>query len=392
MNKLQMQNNESTPVCNDKPEQNDTSAAGAQRKRIIIPKIEMIAVADIQLLDDFRFRVEDDKSTIERYAETFQQYLDDVAAGVEDAKYPFPSIHVLRENDANIVVAGRHRFQAASLAGVPEVRCIVLTSREKAIQAGLESNRHGLPLKDGDKARCIRLAILAMPELSNRSIAELIGCNSRYVDRIVNEGQLRTGTHPVKGRDGKMYSVPKSNPKPVQPQEESADESEAPEPLMPELDTEPEAKGMEPEDITELGGIECADDAESESESEDSEYEDDTESEDSEEPETEEGAEPEDCTESDSEGAECDEDAEQVDDAPVVFPATNSSPVKAPTTLSRLEDSIIGELTNALAMPVDSTKRSNALMSVFTTIIDDCFTKDTVRQKFIQALQGKYVA
>lgn len=92
----------------------------------------------------------------------------------------------------------------------------------EAIQIGLGSNRHGLALNDGDKAYCIRIAVKEFPLWSNRRIARLIGCNCRYVDRIVNEGQLRTGTHVV-GTDGKTYPVApvqskeKLEPAPVPP-------------------------------------------------------------------------------------------------------------------------------------------------------------------------------
>ena len=99
-----------------------------------------------------------------------------------------------------------------------EILCVVLENHKEAIRVGLESNKdHGLPLNDGDKAVCIKIAVAEFPELSNRKIADLVSCNSRYVDRIVNENQLRTGTQMKIGKSGKPEPVNR-NPAQNKPQ------------------------------------------------------------------------------------------------------------------------------------------------------------------------------
>jgi hypothetical protein len=191
----------------------------------------MIAVADIKLSKDYCFRTEDCAATVTHYAEIVRQYLDDTKTG-EAIPYPFPAIYVLRQVDGTfVVVAGRHRFLAAKDAGLETIECIVLNDRKEAIRIGLESNRHhGLRLNEGDMARCIKIAVAEFSEWSNRRIADIIGCNSRYVDRIVKKSQLRTGTHVVEGKDGKQYSVQKKCNKATQPQVDTPDKTTAPDP------------------------------------------------------------------------------------------------------------------------------------------------------------------
>jgi len=213
----------------------NVSKTGANSSHLVASKeVQKIPLEQITLTDEYRFRVQDNEKKIDEYAESYRQYLDDKTADEESAQYPFDPIHLIRENGTHHVVDGRHRFQAAKKTGLKEMPCIVLTDRSEAIQVGLGSNRHGLPLNDGDKAKCIRIAVTEFSEWSNRRIANLIGCSSRYVDRIVKKENLRSDTHAVKGKDGKKYPV-----KPVQPKENVAPvpEPSAPEPAVTESDT-----------------------------------------------------------------------------------------------------------------------------------------------------------
>jgi ParB-like chromosome segregation protein Spo0J len=220
MSELQNITNVVNPTGNDLPEQNVESADRLNTTQ----EVRMIVLEEIRLTDKYKFRVGDDERTIAVYAEIYRQFLND--SGIDKSvKCQFGAIHVLREDDAYYVIAGRHRFLAAKKAGMKEILCIVLTDNKEAIQIGLESNKHGLPLNNRDKAHCIRIAVLTFPDLSNRRIAEMIGCNSRYVDRIVEKEQLRTGTQLVKGKDGKTYKANKKRSKPAQQQEELANTS-----------------------------------------------------------------------------------------------------------------------------------------------------------------------
>lgn len=54
-------------------------------------------------------------------------------------------------------------------------------------------------------------------------------------------------------------------------------------------------------------------------------------------------------------------------------------------------DALVDELAQALALPIDSSKRSLLFMNVIVSLIEDCFTKDTARQKFLENLQAEFV-
>jgi hypothetical protein len=177
------------------------------------PETKKIVLSQIITDERYCFRVKDDAQKVAEYAELYEQYLDD-STKENAATFPLGTITVLRKGDDKfIVVAGRHRFLAAKKAGLAEMPCIVLTDAKEAIRVGLESNRHGLALNSKDKAHCIKIAVVEFGgEMSNRGIANLIGCSSRYVDKVVKEGNLRAGTQLVRGGDGKMYKVESEKP------------------------------------------------------------------------------------------------------------------------------------------------------------------------------------
>ena len=177
------------------------------------PETKKIILSQIATDEKYCFRVKVDAQTVAEYAELYEQYLDD-STKENSATFPLGAITVLREGDDKfIVVAGRLRFEAAKKANLAEMPCIVLTDAREAIRVGLESNRHGLALNSKDKAHCIKIAVVEFGgEMSNRGIANLIGCSSRYVDKVVKEGKLRAGTQLVRGGDGKMYKVESEKP------------------------------------------------------------------------------------------------------------------------------------------------------------------------------------
>ena len=270
-------------------------------------KPQMMALADIQLSDDYRFRNKDDEETIDRYAERIRQYLDDVMENSETS-FPFPPIYVLLVDSVYVVIAGRHRFQAAQKAGMTEMSCIILTDHTEAIRIGLESNRrHGLPLNNADKTHCIKIAVTELTDLSNRMIADWIGCSDSYVGRVVKKCQLRTSAQLTKGKDGKVRPAVRSESKPIQQHDDTENEAEVPE-LTEEQATKPTTE--------------------------------------------------------------------------------KTSPVKVPeTTLN--ENTLVDGLERALAMPPDSRERSNMFVDIVAAIIEDCFEKDSARQKFLKILRAK---
>jgi len=190
-----------------------TLANEPEQKRVS-RKSQAIATGQLILTDDFRFRIEDDESTIGDYEEVYKQYRDDRELS-KSLRCPLGAITVLCEGEGRyVVVAGRLRFLAAQRAGLETLQCVVVTDREEAIRIGLEDNRHGLPLTGQDRAKCIRIAITRLSGLSNRRIAAMIGCAPRTVDGIVTKYKLRSDTPLVEGLDGKGYRQKKGRKAP----------------------------------------------------------------------------------------------------------------------------------------------------------------------------------
>ena len=195
-------------------DQNDDNVAGVLCTQLSAETIEMIALENLVLSNDYLFRLQDDADTIERYAEIISQYLNDLAAG-KSVQFPFPPLDVLLEDGEYSVVSGRHRLQAALKSGMTEIPCIVLTDPVKATQVGLKSNsQHGLPLNKQDKMRCIKIAVdLSSTHSlgwSTRKIGELVGCTHGYVASVIRNEGLRTDTDVVVGNDGKPQPARKS--------------------------------------------------------------------------------------------------------------------------------------------------------------------------------------
>jgi len=226
-------------------EQSDANKSGVHSTQLASGGIEMIALENLVLSNDYLFRVQDDADTIERYAEIISQYLEELAAG-KAVQFPFPPLDVLLENGEYSVTSGRHRLQAAQKAGMTELPCIVLTDPVEAIQVGLKSNsQHGLPLNKQDKLRCIKIAV----DLSNthslgwstRKIGELVGCTHGYVASVIRNEGLRTDADVVIGNDGKPQPARKTQParknraQSAQTKEDATDETNGSETLAPAM-------------------------------------------------------------------------------------------------------------------------------------------------------------
>jgi hypothetical protein len=169
-------------------------------------KSQAIAMEQLFLSDDFRFRVADDEATISDYEEIYRQYREDQEIS-KSTRCQLGTITVLCQGDGKfVVVVGRLRFLAAQRAGLETLQCVVITDRDEALKIGLESNRHGLPLTGQDRALCISIAITRLSELSNRRIAAMIGCPPSTVNAIVKKYKLRSETPCVIGLDGKKYT------------------------------------------------------------------------------------------------------------------------------------------------------------------------------------------
>jgi len=173
-------------------------------------KSQDVAIGQLILSDDFRFRVSDDEATISDYEEIYRQYREDQEIS-KSTRCPLGVLTVLAQEDGKyVVVVGRLRFLAAQKAGLETLQCVVITDRDKALHIGLESNRHGLPLTGQDRTRCVCMAITRLSGLSNRKIATMIGCPPSTVNAIVRKYKLRSDTPCVEGLDGKKYRQKKS--------------------------------------------------------------------------------------------------------------------------------------------------------------------------------------
>jgi len=190
-----------------------TSAETSKQKRARKP--QMIAVEQLDLSEDFRFRVEDDEATISDYAEIYRQYREDRDEVSKSVRCPLGELDVLCKEDGRFdVVAGRLRFLAAQRAGLEALPCIVHTDRDKMLSVGLESNNnHGKPLNYQDRVLCISKAIVGLSGYSNRAIAAKIGCPPSTVNAIVTRYKLRSEKPVVIGLDGKKYKQRVCTPK-----------------------------------------------------------------------------------------------------------------------------------------------------------------------------------
>ena len=91
-----------------------------------------------------------------------------------------------------------------------ELPCVIHTDRKVAIRSGLESNgKHGVPLSKEDRIKCTVIAISELLVSSNREIAKMLGCSSRWIDQIVIQYNLRDPDKKVLGKDGKWYGASK---------------------------------------------------------------------------------------------------------------------------------------------------------------------------------------
>ena len=88
---------------------------------------KMLALADIQKDDKFRRRLQEDKKKISEYAEHYREYKEAVGRG-ENPAYPLEPLLVWWDESRRryVLLGGYHRIEAALMAGLTEIRVIVL--------------------------------------------------------------------------------------------------------------------------------------------------------------------------------------------------------------------------------------------------------------------------
>ena len=143
-----------------------------------------INVAQLQCERDLQTREKLDDATIKEYAEAM------------DRGDVFPPIVVFEKTEkgektpATFTIAdGQHRFEAAKLIGIESMDCDIKEgAADDALLFALKSNcAHGLRRTNRDKRRAAWLAWVRSPEMSERTIASLVGVTHPFVAKVKRE-------------------------------------------------------------------------------------------------------------------------------------------------------------------------------------------------------------
>ena len=158
--------------------------------------VEMLRIDAITLDAGTQVRAAIDPNVVDDYAQRLQE-------GVE-----FPPVVVFRDGSGTYLADGFHRLPAHRRAGRTEIAARVHDGAlNDALWFALGANStHGHRLTRADKAHAIKLALAAWPDMSQRRIADQVGCSHPYVGKI--RAQVVTSCHlpdRTVGTDGKSY-------------------------------------------------------------------------------------------------------------------------------------------------------------------------------------------
>jgi ParB-like chromosome segregation protein Spo0J len=136
------------------------------RQQLISLRLEQVNICE-----DIQIRAETNEHTIKEYSEAMER------------GDTFPPIQVVRVGQEHVLADGRHRFEAAKIAGRNSIEArVVIGTKITALEIALKENlNHGLRLTSADKRRAIKLAAKQWPDKSNREIARLVGCSDPTV-------------------------------------------------------------------------------------------------------------------------------------------------------------------------------------------------------------------
>ena len=185
-----------------------------------------IPISEIVIDDAFRVRECENKDTVGDYAEAFEQYKLQKAGGVEDAKYPFPAVHVWRRDGQYVLIAGFHRLLAARKAEKDTILVKEFIGDENsAFEFALKDNRkNGRRLSRGDLRVCIEKALIRNPDMSLTLISDMTGASRTRCHEVKKEMEQspeyknlfpKTTT----GKGGKVQSAKQTKRKPKVSQE-----------------------------------------------------------------------------------------------------------------------------------------------------------------------------
>jgi N6-adenosine-specific RNA methylase IME4 len=159
-----------------------------------------LAIASICLEVAAKVRVQTDDEVIGHYADQMK------------ADVKFPPVVVFSDGETQRLADGRHRVEAAKLAGLTELEADVREGGEReALLYAVEANaKHGLPMSNADKRKVVTL-VLSDPEWSQWSsheIARRCGVSNTFVNDVrkgltsASGPQIRKAT-----RKGKVYEM-----------------------------------------------------------------------------------------------------------------------------------------------------------------------------------------
>lgn len=178
---------------------------GPKPSSVKFEKPMQIPLEDIGLDDHFQVRVKKNPNHVRDYKKRFLDFKKGKIDG-EKIDYPFDPIHVWRREGKLILIAGHHRFDAATEAGMETILAIELIGDEKdALFFAVEDNqKHGLKYTYGDHTLCIIKLLDIDPTLSVRRLQSLTGSGhsncgkvkKKYLEsKVSTSGQL---TKPAK--------------------------------------------------------------------------------------------------------------------------------------------------------------------------------------------------
>jgi hypothetical protein len=141
-----------------------------------------------------------------------EEYVTELVEVIKSGKR-LPPIEVYGDGNELWAADGFHRILAHIKADKRTIRCNVHKgSRADAIWASVAANQeHGLRRTHGDLAKAIKMAVEAMPKMSQTAIAQHVGCTHGRVSQVVNINNL-TRPDKVTGKDGKEYPARKIKP------------------------------------------------------------------------------------------------------------------------------------------------------------------------------------
>lgn len=155
-----------------------------------------IPLGDVLKFERFQVRSSENKATVRRYTEALR-------LGIK-----LPPLLATKIGDKVTIYDGLHRLAALQSAKQKKVK-VTFTDVDSAnlLQTALVANSgHGLPLTRSERKNAANKLLSGQPELSNRSIAKLVGVDEATVRRLRKEASNKSPNF-VSPRDSFKTSI-----------------------------------------------------------------------------------------------------------------------------------------------------------------------------------------